>query len=64
MLLNIGKEGTHYASSTFTSLNLFSVIHFIVHNSPRDYQLVVNRTSLQEEVTVDSGGGSTQTCFI
>jgi len=64
MLLNIGKEGTHYCTSTFSSLNLFAVIHFLVENAPQDYQLMVARTLLSEDLINEDGNGSALLCLI
>jgi hypothetical protein len=66
MLLKIGKEGTHYAASTFCSLSLFAAIDFVVENSPCDYQLILSNTVLNEELTHDDedGNGSSPICFI
>jgi hypothetical protein len=59
MLLNIGKEGTHYCTSTFSSLNLFAVVHFLAQNAPQDYQLMVAHSMLNDDLINedDSGNG-------
>lgn len=45
MLLGIGNEGTHYAESTFASLNLFAAVYHL-ENDMRDSQLILNRDAV------------------
>ena len=46
--------------------SLFAAIDFVVENSPRDYQLIVSNTVLNQELThdVEGGNGSSPICFI
>ena len=48
ILLGIGRQGTHYAVSTFAPLNLFSLVHFIL-GSGGEGHMILDNGSLNEE---------------
>ena len=51
MLLNIGKEGTHYTTSSFTRINLYSFINY-VERETGDYRVVLTSRDMDEEAFV------------
>jgi hypothetical protein len=48
MLLNIGKDGTHYTTSSFTRINLYTFITYVEHQT-RDYYVTLTSRDMNDD---------------